>query len=77
MLPLSLLCSLAGLALFGGPVFDRVTPVLFWSWLAGAPLLGTAALVASRRRGRRARAILNGVLLGAWAVLAAGALLLH
>jgi hypothetical protein len=71
------LSSLIDLKLAKGVFMDRVTPVVFWAWLLGSPLVGSAAFRASRRRGWRQGAVINGVLLGVWAVGLLISLLLH
>jgi hypothetical protein len=73
----AVLCAFVGVAAVGGAFLDRVTPVVFWVWVLGAPFVGGAALVASRRVSMRRRVVTNGVLLSIWAVGLTGALLLH
>jgi hypothetical protein len=69
--------SWAALAIFGGVIPDVVAPIAFWCWVFGAPIVGGAAWIANRRRGKRGHAWVNGVLLAGWAVGVMAALLIH
>jgi len=60
-----------------GMIIDRITPVLFWSWIICTPFVGGAALTACKKADKRGHILLNSFLVLLWAIGLVGSLLLH